>query len=246
MNPEIPGERAAAPESPETIDSFETVAAAAEPERFDFDETPSEPSPAGRALAAVFGVFADRRAYGSLAYMLIAMATGTIYFTFATTGIALSVGLAILIVGVPFFVAFLATARGLAWLEAKLVGALTGERMAAAEPLPAGWRRILAWLGDRRTWTSLCYQLLQLPLGIAYFTAATIAIVFTGALVAVPVGLAFAGEIQLDGLVLELPLWIVWPLCWLAAGVALLLTLHVARGVGLLHGRMARALLVRA
>lgn len=244
MNPEIPDERAEAPDTPETIDSLE--AAAAEPERFDFDETPSAPSPARRALAAVFGVFADRRAYGSLAYMLIAMATGTIYFTFATTGLALSLGLAILIIGVPFFVAFVATARGLAWLEGKLVGALTGERMAAAEPLPSGWRRILAWLRDRRTWTSLFYQLLQLPLGIAYFTAATIAVVFAGALVAVPVGLAFAGEIQLDGLVLELPLWVVWPLFWLAAGVVLLLTLHVARGVGLLHGRMARVLLVRA
>jgi hypothetical protein len=246
MNPEIPGERAAAPESPEIIDSFDTVAAAAEPESFDFDPTPSEPSPARRALATVFGVLADRRAYGSLAYMLIAMATGTIYFTFATTGIALSLGLAILIVGVPFFVAFLATARGLAWLEGKIVGALTGERMAAGEPLPTGWRRILAWLRDRRTWTSLFYQMVQLPLGIAYFTAATVAVVLAGALVAVPIGLAFAGEIELDGLVLELPLWIVWPLCWLAAGVALLLTLHVARGVGLLHGRMARALLVRS
>ncbi|MCZ7650484.1 MAG: sensor domain-containing protein [Thermoanaerobaculia bacterium] len=243
MNPEIPDERAAAPDTPDVLEAVEVAAAPAPPA---FEEAPQETSRGRQLLAAVFGVFADRRAYGSLAYMLIAMATGTIYFTFATTGLALSLGLAILIIGVPFFVAFVATARGLAWLEGKLVGALTGERMAAAEPLPSGWRRILAWLRDRRTWTSLFYQLLQLPLGIAYFTAATIAVVFAAALVAVPIGLAFAGEIRLDGLVLELPLWVVWPLFWLAAGVVLLLTLHVARGVGLLHGRMARVLLVRA
>ena len=55
------------------------------------------PAPAGRRKAAgarrFFGVFMDARAYTSLFYMLLALATGIVYFTFVVTGLSLSAGL---------------------------------------------------------------------------------------------------------------------------------------------------------
>src|SRR2546423_12781549 len=62
-------------------------------------------------LARFFGVYQDPRAYTSLFYMLLTLATGIVYFTFVVTGLSLSAGLAVLIIGVPFFLAFLVIAR---------------------------------------------------------------------------------------------------------------------------------------
>ena len=44
------------------------------------------PKPKHTALGRFFGVYSDPRAYLSLAYMLLALATGILYFTFAVTG----------------------------------------------------------------------------------------------------------------------------------------------------------------
>src|ERR1700731_1596440 len=57
-------------------------------------------------LARFFGVYQDPRAYTSLFYMLLTLATGVVYFTFVVTGLSLSAGFAVLIIGVPFFLAF--------------------------------------------------------------------------------------------------------------------------------------------
>src|SRR5882757_2311794 len=48
---------------------------------------------------AFFGVFLDPRAYTSLFFMLLSLATGIIYFTFSVTGLSLSAGLSVLIIG---------------------------------------------------------------------------------------------------------------------------------------------------
>jgi hypothetical protein len=125
----------------------------------------------------------------------------------------------------------------------------------ATPPAPGGWlARIGALLRDLRTWTTLVYQLLMLPLGIAYFTVAiTVSALGLGLLGGSIVGLLQAlGFEVVDG----------WqtnvgsvPLTGLEAlGVAvgslivgaLLLTalLHLARLVGRFHGRLAKQLLV--
>ena len=68
--------------------------------------------PKRRSLAGrFFGVVADPYTYGALFYMLLAMATGTFYFTVVTTGVSLSLGLMILIIGIPLLVLFLALIR---------------------------------------------------------------------------------------------------------------------------------------
>jgi VIT1/CCC1 family predicted Fe2+/Mn2+ transporter len=61
-------------------------------------------------LARFFGVYADPRAWGALLFMLISFITGVFYFTWAVTGLSLSISFAIFIFGLPFALLFLLSA----------------------------------------------------------------------------------------------------------------------------------------
>src|SRR5690348_4470093 len=125
-----------------------------------------------------FGVYLDPRAYTSIFYMLLALATGILYFTVVVTGLSLSFGFAILIIGIPFFLAFIGITRVIALGEGRLLEAVTGERMPRRPVHPGAttgwWSRIGEMLSDARTWTTLLYFVLMLPLGIIYFALATL------------------------------------------------------------------------
>ena len=131
---------------------------------------------ARRRSGRFFGVAADPRAYAALFYMLLSLATGIFYFTWAVTGISMSVGLAILIIGLPFAVLFFGTVRVLSLVEGRIIEVMLGERM-PRRPLYAErgkpvLERIKEMFTDPRTWSTLLYMLLMLPLGIVYFTMA--------------------------------------------------------------------------
>ncbi len=136
--------------------------------------TPPPPRP--RSLVGrFFGVAADARTWGAMFYMLLSLATGIVYFTWAVTGVSLSAGLSVLIIGIPFIVLFFATVRALSLIEGRIVEAMLGVRMPRRPPYPAIkglsiMRRIGRMFGDPRTWTTMLYMLLMLPLGILYFT----------------------------------------------------------------------------
>src|SRR6185437_6562364 len=52
------------------------------------------PRPRGSAFGRFFGVLADPHTYGALFYMLLSLATGIFYFTWAVTGLSMSAGFA--------------------------------------------------------------------------------------------------------------------------------------------------------
>ena len=62
-------------------------------------------------------MFTDWRTCGALFYRLLALATGIFYFTWTVTGASLSLGLSILIIGLPFIVLFVGATRVLALVE---------------------------------------------------------------------------------------------------------------------------------
>src|SRR6201999_3207186 len=129
-------------------------------------------------LRRFFGIYLAPRAYTSLFYMLLTLATGILYFVLVVVGVSLSAGLAILIIGVPFFLAFIGITRVVSLGEGRLLEAITGARM-PRRPVhpgaPGGWgARIVAMLGDAHTWTTLLYFVLMLPLGICYFVIAVV------------------------------------------------------------------------
>jgi uncharacterized membrane protein len=222
------------------------------------------PAPRASAQASAarrfFGVFMDPRAYTSLFYMLLTLATGIVYFTFVVTGLSLSAGFAILIIGIPFFLAFIGMARVIALGEGRLLEAITGERM-PRRPVhpgpPAGWwTRIGEMLKDARTWTTLLYLLLMLPLGIVYFVIAIVGLSIGLRLAVAPViyaGLSLGwfplyqgfGLIQFDEWSFGIPDSLVAAVVELVFGVLILtLLMHVARGIARGHARLAKALLV--
>lgn len=217
--------------------------------------------PAQGAARRFFGVFGDPRAWTSLFFMPLALVTGIFYFTLAVVGISMSAGLAILIIGLPFFIGFIGLMRVIALGEGRLLEAVSGERMPRRPVHPGPPRgfleRIGAMLRDTRTWTTLAYFLMMMPLGIVYFTIAVTGTATGGALVLGPLlaaahalGVPLPGDVHIfgspgdpGGAAGDVFLMI---LAMLAGVVVLTLMMHVARAIGRGHARLAKALLVTA
>jgi hypothetical protein len=197
-----------------------------------------------------FGVFVDPRAYAALFYMLTSLITGVLYFTWATTGISLSLGLIVLIIGLPFILVFLLSIQGIALVEGRVVEALLGVRMPRrpifSSPHLGFWGRLRALVSDKLSWTTLLYMVVQLPLGILYFTVFITMLSLGLAGIAYPVVRIFAdvpvmqfGEYQFFP-----PMWF-YPIVVLVGAVWILVTLHLALLAGRAHGALAKLLLVR-
>jgi uncharacterized membrane protein len=213
---------------------------------------------ASSGLRRFFGVYSDPRAWTSLLFMVLSLATGILYFTFTVVGLSLSAGLAVLIIGVPFFLTFVGLTRVIALGEGRLIEAVTGERMPRRpqHPGPAlGFgARIKAMLGDARTWTTIGYFLLMLPLGVAYFVFAIVGVSVGAAFLFTPLweaaralGLDLPGGIQVDAgdgalNMLATPIGLL--LMFVAGLLLVTFTMHGARAIGRAHARMAKALLV--
>jgi len=213
------------------------------------------PPPRRSALGRFFGVAADPRAYAALFYMLLSLATGIFYFVWAVTGVSLSIGLSILIFGIVFAALFFGTVRVLALVEGRIIEVMLGERMPRRPPYQdreLGWRqRVVAMFTDPRTWSTLLYMVLMLPLGIVYFTIAVTGISVSIAMVAAPVAVLLAqsgmieGGIYLDGQSVVPPI-VLLPFTLLLGVVLPFALLHLARGVAHFQGALAKHLLVKS
>ena len=207
--------------------------------------------PARTAWGRVFGVYADSRTYTSLFLMLMSLATGVFYFVVVTVGLSLSVGLSVLIIGIPVFLLFIGLVRVLSLTEGRIIEALVGTRMPRRAPYVAKgltlFERIKLWLTDSRTWTTLLYMVLALPLGIAAFVVAVTGLSVSLSLLCAPLlplfdvpghmridDLTIPGDVGMGGLLL----------CSLIGFILLTLLLHAARFTGQLHGKLAKVMLV--
>ncbi|MFC5576572.1 sensor domain-containing protein [Lysobacter niabensis] len=216
---------------------------------------PARPAVANRSwFSRFFGVIAEPRTYAALFYMLLALATGIFYFTWVVTGISLSGGLAVLIIGIPFVILYFGSVRVLSLVEGRIVEVMLGERMprrplysTRGKPL---LERIKELFTDPRTWATQLYFLLMLPLGIAYFTVAVTGLATSLGLIAAPVAALFGGfngGLWVDEIhVIGVDGWWALPLCLIAGVVLLFATLHLARAVGHLHGQLAKHMLVKS
>lgn len=196
-----------------------------------------------------FAIYADPRAWGALLYMLIAFITGIIYFTWAVTGISLSVSFSIFIFGLPVALLFLLSVRGIAWLEGRLVEALLGVRM-PRRSLPTQkntklLKRIMNLLKDKHTWLSLLYMFIQFVLGNIYFVVLVTIFSISLSGLAIPViQEVFHFPIaQISTTYHYVPQW-GYPLVILAGVILWTTTMHLVKFIGGLHGRYAKAMLV--
>jgi hypothetical protein len=200
-------------------------------------------------LRGLLGVYADPRTWGAAFYILVSLVTGSFYFTWAVTGLALSISFLILIVGIPFATLFLVSVRGLSSLEVRLVQV---SLQSPITPRPilgqAGskwFERLKAMLSDAGTWSALLYMVLQLPLGVIYFSIAVSLAALALGLMSAPflyVLVAPTPVMRIPGGQFQIPLW---GLLLIEIGGFLTLTaaMHVIRGIGRWHARYAQALL---
>ncbi len=201
------------------------------------------------ALSRFFGVLVDPQTYGAFFYLLLSLATGVAYFTIAVTGVSLSLSMSILIIGIPVILLFLALVRSVSFIEGRLVEGLLGVRMPRRPRVVTRQGKIIErvkwWLKDRRTWTTLLYMLVQLPLGTAYFSGVVTAFSLCLAAIAAPV-LQVVYDIpiaQSSGYVYYLEWWAM-PIAIVLGALSIVILMHAVRGIGKLHGVYAKSMLV--
>ncbi len=154
----------------------------------------------------IVGVAVDPRSYVNIFYLLLSFPLGICYFVFLVTGVSLGIGLAVLWVGVPILLLVL----GGSWLLCRLERALTifllnesippiarERRIDAGDDVLqqlgpverlfiVGWRRFMAHVSDRLTWSGIFYLLLKFPLGTASFVVVVTLVSVTVALLGAP------------------------------------------------------------
>ena len=199
----------------------------------------------------LFEVLKTPKAYTSLLYLVMSLATGIFFFTWAVAGLSLSLGLFVLIIGIPFALAFLGSVRMLALVEGRLVEALLDVRMPRRPsllPEGKGWmERLKNLLSDGHTWSSLAYLVLHLPLGILFYTLMVTGLSLSISFMLAPIAHWFFGSsISLDFGYGPLP-HTGWVLFLSAVGgfFGLLGTLHLALALGRFQGFLAKHMLVR-
>ena len=213
------------------------------------------PKPRNSALGKFFSVYTDPRTYTSLLFMLLAFVTGIFYFVWTVTGLSMSIGFMVMIFGLPFFLLFLGSTRLLSLVEGRIVEALLGVRMPRRPVHPGNgvsrpmMQRIKEVFTDPRTWSTLLYMIIKLPLGIVDFVIVIVLGTTSLMFICAPIGALFTNHylwISYSGEdYYNLP-WIISPL-FCAIGILLLTALmYAARGMGWVHGHLAKNLLVKS
>lgn len=208
------------------------------------------PRPPEGILGRILAVFVDPYSYGALFFMLLSLPLGVVYFTWAVFGVATSLGLGILIFGFLFFLFFMSTVRAVALIECRVVEALLGERMprrpSVVAPRGKLTERLKFWLTDGRTWLTILYMVLRLPLGIVYFVVVVTVLSLSFSFVVTPFAQLFFDYPMVT--VFEtsyyLPFW-AFPVLWLTGFVGVLGLMHFARAVGRWHAALAKSMLAR-
>jgi hypothetical protein len=194
------------------------------------------------------------RTYANLAYLLLAMPLGLIYFVFLTVGLTTGAGLTLIWVGIPLLALVFAGSWGLAALERQLAIVALGAEVppmlppAGSEPAPGLLQRVKAFLANPVTWKGMAFLLLKLPLGIVSFTAVVALLATAAGLLLAPVAW-YVGELtwsiepdfEIGGWLLESPAgaWFVWLI-----GVAFLfVSLNLLNGLAYVWRGLATFLL---
>ena len=128
---------------------------------------------------------------------------------------------------------------------------MLGERMPRRPTYPPRYQplleRVKQLFADPRTWGTLFYMVIMLPLGIFYFTLLVTCVSVGLALALNPIVylLSGIGLVNINEEVWMAPLWL-QPFQVLLGIVILFAFMHLARGIGKLQGALAKQLLVHA
>jgi len=145
------------------------------------------PAPLAQLALAPF----QARSYTNLVYLLLSFPLGMAYFIFLVTGLSLSLGLMITILGVPILGLTLVGSWWLAALERRMAIGLLGAAVPPMGRAPftsgQGFRRdVEELLGNRVTWTGMLFLAVKSPLSLFTFTIVVTLIALSMSFLLVP------------------------------------------------------------
>ncbi len=125
-------------------------------------------------LHRFFGIALQGRTYLNILYLLIMFPLGIFYFTLVVTGFSITISLLIIIIGIFIAFLFLILVRGMSTLHLYYASTFLGfelpTKVDAGTKGKGFWGHLKRILTDSKTYTSIVYMFLELPLGIIYFT----------------------------------------------------------------------------
>jgi hypothetical protein len=128
-------------------------------------------------LHRFFAVAARAQSYRNIAYLLLGLVLGTLWFSVLITVVATSASLIVVaLLGIPMLYATWYVIRAFANVERYVADALLRQTIPMA-PMASGnrgnvWLRLKAMSREPARWRELWFLLLRFPVGIATFTAA--------------------------------------------------------------------------
>ena len=209
--------------------------------------THTEPHADRLTVGDVLGVVVEKQSYRNVLYLLLAFPLGVIYFTLLTAGIAVGIGLVVVLIGIPILLAVVVCARPVAEFERQLANALLTVTIPrptdAVAPQGSGlWPVLRSYLGASSTWKGLAFLYLKFWIGLLSFVLVVTTATVTLALIGAPlhyndsslVVSVFGWQIDtLSEAVVAVPVGVV-------VGI---ISLHLLNGVATLSGLVAKALL---
>jgi hypothetical protein len=154
-----------------------------------------QPSP----LLRFFGVVARPQSYRNIAYLLLGLPLGTLWFSVLVTLASVSVSmLVVALLGIPLLLGTWYAVRAFANVERAVANALLDANVDQA-PMAAGvsgnlWVRLRDMSRDRARWRELGYLTLRFPAGVATFTLAVTALTAPVAVAYAPIYARFVDD----------------------------------------------------
>ncbi|MEO8695840.1 MAG: sensor domain-containing protein [Acidimicrobiales bacterium] len=153
-----------------------TITVAQTASLLDTDTGTARPSPLRRFV----GVVAHPDSYRNIAFLLLGLPLGTVWFSVLVSGASIAASMVVVaLIGVPMLLGLWYVTRAFANFERGVANALLGQRLPVS-PMnsPRGniWMRLRSMSHDRDRWRELGYLMLRFPVGIATFIAAVTAI----------------------------------------------------------------------
>jgi Putative sensor len=157
------------------------------------------PSPRSSPMRRIFGVVARSQSYRNIAYLLLGLPLGTIWFSVLVSGYSVGISMVVVaLLGIPVLWAMWYVVRAAANVERRVANVLLGQHLAAA-PMASSdrgnvWVRLRSMGRDRDRWRELGYLVLRFPAGIAAFTAAVTALATPAIIAYAPFSARYGGD----------------------------------------------------
>jgi hypothetical protein len=179
-------------------------------------------------------------AFNAWKMLVMSLPKGVASFVMVAAGLSISLPLSVLIIGLPLLSLTLVLCRRMmdtekeyaeSWIRGVQQASPISENMKSPENR-GGWKSILSVLGQARSYRGILYCLLQLPIGIAAFTAAIVLPVTVFALMLSPLAFEisqrmYSFELFSDPWVMDrlLPNMESYQRSWVAGGIGVLFVL---------------------